>query len=99
MEKLKVTPQSRETADSNLLDDYVERIAVVAATPANAPCLAPCTVNSTVDIHLPQNLINDVIIKHSSTPECWRTVPNELKPSHQALLLGYNFRPTPRYAL
>ena len=58
--------------------------------------------NSTVDVHLyidlPQNLIIDVIIEHSSTPECWRTVPNELKPSHQALLLGYNFRPTPRYA-
>ena len=34
-------------------------------------------------------IIIDVIIAHSSAPECWHTAPNELKPSHQDLLLGY----------
>ena len=92
MEKLKVTHRAElrkrhETAESNsvVLDDTVERTAVLAATPAKS------LYNSTVDVHLyidlPQNLIIDVIIEHSSTPECWRTVPNELKPSHQAWVI------------
>ena len=75
MEKLKVTRRAerdrRETANSNLQDDAVERTAVVAATPAKSALFSALN-NSTVDIQLPQNLFNDVIIiKHSSTPECW----------------------------
>ena len=35
-----------------------------------------------------KNAISGLIIVHSSAPECWRTDPNAVKPSHQALLFA-----------
>ena len=39
-----------------------------------------------------------LLIGNSSTPECWRTVPSEVKPVHQALCLVKVFAPPPCYA-
>ena len=56
-----------------------------SSSSTSQPCFTQCTPTAFLRF----------LIRNSSAPECWRTVPSEVKPMHQALLLIHFFAPPP----